>query len=193
MKNLEVRAFHTNEIEVRSDSEGMNISGYAIVFDKPSKPLYGGAFVETVSERALEGVDLSDVFLLYNHNSDDVMGSARNQTLKLEVNEHGLKFDASLPATQRGKDTFELVKRGDIQGVSFGFIVESDTWNTSVSPEQRLITQIKEIREVSITPFPAYDQTSVSARAERFIEECRNCRTDINAITAKQYMKEVTK
>jgi len=191
--NNEVRSFHTNDIEVRSDSEGMDISGYAIVFDEPSKPLYGGAFIETVSQRSLDGVDLSDVFLLYNHNSDDVMGSAKNGTLTLEVDQRGLKFNASLPETQRGKDTFELVKRGDIQGVSFGFSVEDDSWNTTVSPEQRLITKIKEVREISITPFPAYEKTSVSTRASSFIDTCHECRTDINAIKAQNYLKEVTK
>ena len=193
MSDLELRHYETKSIEVRNDGDGMNISGYAVVFDEPSKPLYGGMFVETVSKRALDGVNLSDVFLLYNHNDNDILGSTKGSTLSIEIDERGLKFDALLPNTQVGKDTFELIKRGDMRGVSFGFIVESDTWNTSVSPEQRTIEKISEIRELSITAFPAYEQTTVSTRSLKFVEECRECRTDINAIMAKQILKEVRK
>lgn len=193
MIDYEQREFELCDLEVRAEDGAMGVSGYAVVFDSPSKPLYGGAFVETVDKRAFEGVDLSNVFLLYNHNSDDVMGNTSSGTLKISIDERGLKFDAELPETQRGKDTFQLVKRGDIQGVSFGFIVLRDSWSTNVSPEQRLIEQIKEIREISITPYPAYEQTKVSARAESFIDTCHECKIDINAITAKQHLKEVLK
>jgi len=193
MSDLELRHYETKSIEVRADGEGMNISGYAIVFDEPSKPLYGGMFVETISKRALQGVDLADLFLLYNHNDNDILGSTVGNTMSVSVDERGLRFDASLPNTQLGKDTFELIKRGDIRGVSFGFMVESDTWNTSVTPEHRTINKIKEVKELSITAFPAYDQTEVSARAINFIETCKDCKIDINTQEANYLLKQVQK
>jgi len=190
--NNEVR--FSDGLECRNDDGVMSISGYAAVFDSPSK-IIGGVFVETIEKRAFEGVDLSNTFLLYNHNLNDVLGNTKSETLSLRVDETGLQFRATLPETQLGKDTFELIKRGDVSGVSFGFLVKSDTWNTKVSPEERTIKQFKEVREISITPFPAYEDTRVSARALDFLNECRECRADMKtnkfANEANQIIKEV--
>ncbi len=198
MKNREVRAYSSG-IEARTVGDDMIIEGYAVVFNSPSKPLYGGAFIEEIDKRAFDGVSLDNVFMLYNHNKDEVMGNTSSGTLDLKVNERGLHFTSKIPYTQRGKDTFELVKRGDIQGVSFGFLVKSDTWNTKVSPERRTITAVKELIEISITPYPAYEDTEVSARAIDFLNECRSCRATAgitkaatNADEAKQILKEAT-
>ena len=125
------------------------------------------------------------------------MGNTKSGTLELRVDDHGLQFEANLPDTQLGRDTYELVKRADVRGVSFGFKVKKDSWNTRVSPEHRSIQEFGVVREISITPFPAYDDTTVSKRAMDFIEECRECRSDMTknvfAEKAKQILKKVGK
>jgi len=183
---------YCEELETRSENGEMRVKGYAIVFNKPSK-LINGNFVEVIEKRSLEGVDLSDTFLLYNHNTNDVLGNTRSGTLSLNVDEKGLHFESILPNTELGKNTFELIKRGDIRGVSFGFIVSRDVWNTKVRPEQRTIKQFKAVREISITPIPAYDDTEVSTRALEFIGVCRDCRNDLETLKYANEAKSILK
>jgi len=195
----ELRYNELSSVECRADEGKMNISGYAVRYDQPSRPIMG-EFVEYIDKRAFDGVDLSETFLLYNHNSDYVMGNTRSGTLTLENTDKGLYFSASLPNTERARETFELVKRGDVNGMSFGFTVTRDEWNMKSEPIQRTVKQIGELLEVSVVPFPAYESTSVSARALDFVNGCKECKVSIDKILnnplaeeARQLLKEVTK
>lgn len=67
-----------------------------------------------------------------------------------------------MPPTQLGEDTYQLVKRGDLRGMSFGFWVEKDAWNAANT--ERELLQIK-LDEVSIVSRPEYPQTSIEARS----------------------------
>ena len=176
-------------VEERGENGAMNIKGYAVVFNTESQPIRG-KFVEIIEKRAFDNVDLSDVFLLYNHASGSVLGSSKSGSLELRVDEKGLEFRAELPNTRLGRDTFELIKRGDVRGVSFGFIASKDSWNARVSPEVRTITQFKQVREISITPFPAYKETAVSTRSLKFLDECITCKADLNDLKSSDLAKE---
>ena len=188
----EVRYFDASSIETRSEGDKMSVKGYAVIFGSPSK-LIGGEFIEVIENRAFDGVDLSNVFMLYNHSINSILGNTKSGTLSLRVDDKGLSFSAELPNTQLGRDTFELVKRSDVSGVSFGFIVDRDSWNTRVSPELRTIKKFKEVREISITPYPAYEKTTVSTRAVEFLGECRECRANFNQIKMSDEVKKLIK
>jgi len=162
LPQMEIRAI--DEVEYREEADQSIVSGYVVRWEKLSEEMYGfrekvakGAFAKSLSERG--------VFSFWNHNSDIVLGSTRNDTLKVEEDDKGLKFELNLPDTTAGKDARTLIKRGDVKGMSFGFATNIDEWDES-NPT-KVIRTLKEVRlyEVSPTPMPAYPQSSVAARS----------------------------
>ncbi|MDD9149330.1 HK97 family phage prohead protease [Sporolactobacillus sp. CQH2019] len=163
MQEQEKRTFNqTFEIRASDDTGDHVISGYAIVFNQPSE--YMG-FVETIDPGALEDVDLSKVFCLYNHDFSNVLARTDTKTLTLSIDKRGLAFTCQLPETTLGNDVFENVRNGNVQGMSFGFTVEKDQWSEdSEGNTTRTILKFDRITEVSLTCIPAYPETSVAAQ-----------------------------
>lgn len=174
MKNLEQRFIEWDQdtivcTETRAsgnDDTVRSISGYAARFEKLSVDL--GGFREKIAPGAFSGSLKRDVVALWSHNIDIVLGRRSNNTLTLEEDESGLRFSLELPDTQAGRDAFTSIKRKDVRGMSFGFSVppKGDDWE--VQNDKSLIRTLRKVDlfEVSPTAFPAYPQTSVSARGE---------------------------
>lgn len=156
------------EIRAVSDSpnDEMIVEGRAIVYDSPTLMLEidGVKYYETIARGALEGADLRDVPFKYNH-SDNVMVMARtrNKTLELIPDEQGLFIRARLANTTAGRDLYELIKRGDVDKMSFAFTVSEETYNKDT--RTRIINKFKRIWDVSAVDIPAYQDTSISARS----------------------------
>lgn len=153
------------------DKDGKKISGYAIVFNKPSKPIPDGdsSFTEIIDPKALENTDLSDVVMLSNHDYSKPLATVKAGTLKLDVDEKGLHFEATLPNTTDGADTFENVKAGNIDSASFRFANASDQWSQDENGNvTRTITHIGDIFEISSVTVPAYDDSSVEVAKRSF-------------------------
>lgn len=166
MPKLETRAINTDL--TASDDETRTVSGTAVVFNRDSEDL--GGFIEQVDPHAFDGVDLRDVFMLFNHDYNSVLCRTIANTLELTLDDAGLHFKASLPDTSIGHDTYENVRNGNIQGCSFGFTVNEDKWDTSSTVYRREILKIGELYEITLTPIPAYKDTDVSV-AQRFIKQ----------------------
>jgi len=128
------------------------------MFDQPSEPLpfteriAPGAFVRSLKTR-------NEIKLLWNHDTGDVLGSKRAGTLRLVEDDRGLRVSADLPNTTTGRDAAELLRRGDVDSMSFGFSVPKggDEWNESGT--ERTLREVK-LHEVSIVAFPAYTSTA---------------------------------
>ena len=169
MKNLNYTSFKIEEIRATiAEKEGektYNLSGYAALFEKLSVKL--GWFREKIAKGAFEETLKSDIDVkaLWNHNRDIVLGATKSGTLKLSEDKKGLKFSLELPDTQAGRDAYISVNRGDVDGMSFGFNTLDHSWN-EVDSENiiRTLNQV-ELHEISITPFPAYKDTSVQSRS----------------------------
>jgi HK97 family phage prohead protease len=168
-KKMETRINHS-EVEFREveDGKGMTFEGYASVFNSPSEPI-GGQFTEYVKPGAFKrSLDArNDVKLLWNHDTGEVLGSTRAGTLRLVEDSHGLKAIAELPNTQRGRDTAELLRRGDVANMSFGFSVPKggDSWADNGATRELHSVRL---HEVSIVAYPAYLASTASVRAEEF-------------------------
>jgi phage head maturation protease len=80
---LETRIVEVDEFEVREDGDGMHLEGYAALFNSRSENL--GGFTETIAPGAFRTSlrSRNDIKLLWNHNTDAVMGSTRAGTLSL--------------------------------------------------------------------------------------------------------------
>jgi uncharacterized protein len=160
-KKIERRTYTVRDVEARADGDGMRLSGYAAVFNDSSLPLpfkesiAPGAFRKTLSETP-------DVRLLINHEGLP-LARTKNGTLTLEEDERGLRFDADLADTQEGRDIYELVKRGDVDQMSFAFRVIRQKWNDDRS--RRVLTEVSLADgDVSVVTYPAYPTTTVEAR-----------------------------
>ncbi|MCT4443877.1 phage major capsid protein [Lactiplantibacillus argentoratensis] len=156
-------------------AKGKTISGYAIVWNSPSKDL--GGFTEIVTPKALDGVDLSNVLMLNNHDYTQVLASVKAGTLTLETDDKGLHFTAQLPNTSFANDVYEEVQSGNVDSCSFGFDSDDDTdeWTKDDDGNiTRTINQVKSLFDVSVVAVPAYDDTNVQVDTrsyEKFINQ----------------------
>lgn len=147
-----------------ADSTPKTLSGYAVVFNTPSKDL--GGFVEVIDPHAFDNVDLSDVYMVSNHDFSQVLASTKAGTLTLNVDDKGLHFDATLPDTTIADDAYTNVQAGNLSAMSFTFVAapDGDTFTKDDSGQvTRTINQVKSLFDVSLVAIPAYDDTSVEA------------------------------
>jgi HK97 family phage prohead protease len=179
MAKIETRT-NSARFEVRElDGGGMTFTGYAAVFNAPSEPLpfieriAPGAFKRSLSAR-------NDIKLLWNHDTGVVLGSTRAGTLRLEEDNYGLRVSADLPDTQAGRDAAYLIRRGDVDAMSFGFSVPKggDEW---VSDNERVLRSVRLI-ETSVVPFPAYSQTAGSTSVRGLDKVARRASVDADAL-----------
>jgi len=161
----EIRMAELRAIEPAGDANEMIVEGRAIVYESPTVmyEIEGNKYYEVIARGALEGADLKDVPFKYNH-SDSVMVMARtrNKTLELIPDEQGLLVRAKLANTTAGRDLYELIKRGDIDKMSFAFTVAEQKYDKKT--RTRKIIRIKRIWDVSAVDTPAYPDTYISAR-----------------------------
>jgi HK97 family phage prohead protease len=150
------------DFELRAEGDGMTFVGYAAKFNSPSEDL--GGFVETIEPGAFRRSlrSRNDVKLLVNHDTGRVLASTRSGTMKLYEDEIGLRVEASLPNTSDGRDMAELLRRGDLNKMSFGFSVIKDSWNQEMT--QRTLKSVR-LFETSIVAFPAYAATEAMVRS----------------------------
>ena len=143
------------------DSKEQKVTGLALRFNEPTVLFSVGGidYLEVIDPRALDNCDMSDVVLTRNHNNDRLLARTKNGTLQLSVTSEGLEFTAELADTQLGEDTFKLIKRGDIDGCSFGGYVEEESYN--VETHTRTILKMSSLFDISAVTFPAYESTNV--------------------------------
>src|SRR5699024_7005733 len=135
--------------ELQTEPEGKTISGYALKFGQPSKDL--GGFVEVITPEALKEVDFSTCFLLYGHDYEKPLASVKSDTLKIEVDDTGLHFEATLNDTTYAKDVYENVSKGVVDSMSFGFELGIDSFDKKEDGTiTRSINQIKNVPEISV-------------------------------------------
>ncbi|WP_313469501.1 phage major capsid protein [Lysinibacillus sp.] len=143
------------------------ISGYAIKFGKPSKDL--GGFVEVITPDALKEVDLSNVILLHGHDYSKPLASVKAGTLKLEVDEIGLRFEAILQDTTYANDIYKNIQAGIIDSMSFGFEMGIDSFDKDEDGiVTRSIEKMKALHEISIVTIPAYDESNVQVNTRSY-------------------------
>lgn len=152
--------------DVRAEDDGaLKIGGYAAVFNSLSEPI-GGMFREVIRRGAFtKTLQESDVVAVWNHDTGEPLGRRSNGTLSLDEDEHGLRFDLTMASTQRGRDAHELIRRGDVKEMSFGFAVVKERWtrDASAAMDTRELLEVA-LFEISPVTFPAYAATEVEAR-----------------------------
>jgi hypothetical protein len=160
------------EVEFREDpSTGKRLPvlrGYAAVFDSESNNL--GGFVEVIDKRAFNRV-LSknpDVYALFNHDRSLILGNTSNGTLKLSVDDYGLRYEAYPDDTSIARDVTTWVQNRTVKASSFAFAVDraapngGESWDKGPRGlRKRTVTDIALLDDVSVVTRPAYDASSV--------------------------------
>lgn len=150
------------------------IEGKAIVFNQQSE--YMG-FYEIIKPEAVEGIDWGTTLLLYDHSFSNILARVDAKNLTINVKNDGVYFQATLNDSTLANDVYNDIKSGNVKGCSFGFNIaeDGDTWDfTADGTPLHIITKIENIPELSLTPIPAYTQTSASiVRHLNKLEEVR--------------------
>lgn len=161
---IDVRTRPT-DLKVRDTQDGaMKISGYAIVFNEISQDM---GFYEYVLPSALNGVDVSDLLLLYNHDYSNILARTSSDNLQIKVDKKGLFFSATLADTTLAKDVYNDILAGNLKGCSFGFTIAEggDSWKRDKDGNAiHYISQIDTLSELSLTAVPAYTATSLQVQ-----------------------------
>jgi HK97 family phage prohead protease len=164
MKNKELRYFNIDNFEVRNEGENQVVVGYGAVFNTESNDL--GGFTERINQSAFDGRTEDDVRFLLNHDPNFIFGRTTSGTLRLSIDEIGLRYEVDLPDTQSARDLTTSLKRGDINQSSFAFTVEDDTWEQDDDNNiVRTINKVSRLYDVSAVTYPAYEEASVALRS----------------------------
>lgn len=156
----------SSEFQTRQDGEELVIEGYFAVFNS-NYDIFPGAS-ESIAPGAFDKTISGDIRALINHDTTLVLGRTKAGTLELRIDSHGLWGKIIInPNDADAMNLYERVKRGDVDQCSFGFdIVSEDTEYREDGSIHWTITEV-ELYEVSCCTFPAYEQTSISAREKQ--------------------------
>lgn len=170
---FEARGQHIRlPIEVRAADDGLNVEGYAAVFNQVTD--IGPYFREKIAPGAFgEAIGRDDVVFLINHDGLP-LARTRSGTLTLSEDDHGLKIKTRLDPSD--PDVARIVgkmQRGDLDKMSFAFWAEREEWDETADVPLRTVMQAR-LHDVSIVTTPAYDGTEIGLRSlEAFRREAR--------------------
>ena len=192
----EIRAFNFEVRAEQNDEHGHFLTGRPIVFNAKTDL---GWYDETIASGALDDADLRDVRFLINHNIDMIplarsRNNNENSTMQLSVDDEGMKIRVDLDTenNSEARNLYSAVERGDLDGMSFMFTVEADSWDDSDSDHpSRTIEKLGKIFEVSAVTFPAYEQTSISARG--LSDALESAKESLESVKAEKRRIEIKK
>lgn len=140
------------------------VEGYATTFDKPYL-LYefedGTKFYERIDAHALDGADMSDVIMQYDHEGR-VFARESNNTLILIPDHKGLLIAADLSKTDLARGLYQDIEAGMITKMSWAFTVSEESYDRAT--RTRTILKIKKVYDVSAVSIPANGDTEIVAR-----------------------------
>lgn len=182
-KNREYRAFSQFDLDSAGDNnKNLIIRGTPVVFNTPALMLEyeGTKYYEKIDRHALDEADTSDFIFNYNH-SGRVYARTKNGTLTFRSDDLGFHCEMTLSSEDEGHlQLYRDIKSGLIDKMSFAFSVREASFDKET--HTRTIFKVKKLYDVSAVDFPAYEDTSISARnsfSEEFLKEFGNNVSDL--------------
>lgn len=155
------------DVELRAvENESREVEGYAVVFNQSTDL---GWFTEEIDRDAFANADMSNVYLLFNHDENNVLAGTSNGSLDMRIDDRGLFQTSRIIDTNVGEDVLKLVKNGLINKMSFAFTIDPDggeEWISGEDKDHRIIRKIDHLFDLSLVTYPAYPQTSAYARSQ---------------------------
>lgn len=160
---MRVMQLRSGEFKTREDSGEMVIEGYFAVFNSDYEMWKGAS--ESIAPGAFTSSVGGDIRGLTNHDTTLVLGRTKAHTLELKEDTHGLWGRITInPKDSDAVNTYERVKRGDVDQCSIGFIIRSEETDLRDDGTIHWTITDMDLFEVSVCTFPAYEETGVSAR-----------------------------
>ena len=172
------RRFVNAPVKLESRGEGQSplINGYGAVF-YDGTPGTEYELWEDVSERIMPGAFdkclSNDVRGLFNHDPNQILGRTASKTMRLNVDSKGLRYEIDADDTTCSRDVQRYLKRGDVDGSSFSFVVEDEAWITQDKKQIREIRSVGILYDVGPVTFPAYTGTSAASRSAGDVADAR--------------------
>ena len=163
----------TYDVEFRASQDNeRQVEGYAVVFNQPTDL---GWFTEEIDRHAFDNADMSNVYLLGNHDENIVLAGTSNNSLMWEIDDRGVFQKSNIIDTSLGEDWLKLVKNGLINKQSFAFTIAKDgeEWTERNGKEHRIIRKVNRVFDFSLVTYPAYPTTSVRMKTDELAEEHR--------------------
>lgn len=186
---VEIRA---KDIDTKENK--MIVEGKAIAYDSETILFKDGdtEYKEVIKKGAFTDANLKDAFFKYNH-SDQTMVMARykNKTLVFDERDDGVYIKAELANTTAGRDLYELIKRGDIDKMSFAFSIKEETYNQETRTWS--VDKIDKIYDVAAVPMPAYEDTEIYARRLEDVETLKAKAMELADLERKQLLENMRK
>ena len=145
------------------EGEEYRVEGYASTFTPyVMYEIEGETYSERIERGAFENADMRDVIMQFDHEGM-VFARRSNDSLKLDVDEHGLHVVADLSRTADARNLYEAISTGMVTQMSFAFTVAADYFDRDT--RTRVITAIKRVYDVSAVSIPANPDTGIAARS----------------------------
>lgn len=168
LPDAERRYIQHNKVEVREDetTQTKTIRGYAAMFNKPTDL---GWCTEVISVGAFDDCLGDDVRCLFNHESEYILGRTASKTCRIGVDAEGLWYECDLDSENSDHmNLYRSIMRGDVSQSSFAFTIKEQTWKfVEGESDMRTIVKVEKLYDVSPVTYPAYGDTSVSARSKQ--------------------------
>ena len=113
-----------------------------------------------------------DVRGLFNHDSNIVLGRTAAGTMLIKATSAGLEYDIDPPASAAADGVIESLRRGDVSGSSFSFLVTEEVWRKEEKIEIREITGVV-LYDTGPVTFPAYEATTAALKSAGAMDEAR--------------------
>lgn len=189
---LNKRDFRTkfNVTRQESNPSEMIIEGYFALYEQETE-LFDGIY-EIITKGAFSNTLNNDVRALWNHNTQFVLGRKNSGTLEVREDDKGLYGTVKLPATQYAQDLYELIQRGDVDQCSFGFNILAEDLEELASGAYRWRINDIDLHEISVVTFPAYENTSVQARAKQ-VEQLQQRKLEVKKNVLQKRLEGIKK
>ena len=160
---MRVMQLRSGEFQTREDNGDLIIEGYFAVFNSNYEMWEGAS--ESIAPGAFDSSLAGDIRALTNHDTTLVLGRTKANTLELKSDSHGLWGLIRVnPKDSDAVNTYERVKRRDVDQCSIGFMIRSEETDFRDDGSIHWTITDVELFEVSVCTFPAYEETGVSAR-----------------------------
>lgn len=164
---MEIRGLNVDFNAIEDDGK-MIVTGIVNKPGEKSEVLYsrGKKFVEVIDKGVFAKAiaRASKIDYLSSHDPNRILASTANGSMTVEETDEGVVMKAEIVNTTYGRDAYNLIKSGLIQGMSFGFVAKDETWGKTDEGINLRTIKDMDIFEVSSLRTPAYNQSSISAR-----------------------------
>ena len=171
--------------ESKDDKILFHVKAVIPVFEPSTRgeTYYDEETTEVFQRNAFDKADMSAIKLLLEHSNPPL--TSTNSTLKVEITDNGIEFEADVPKNPFAEQALSLIKNGDIKGASF-----AGDWDTYSKQEGKgrlnTVTEVIRMRDVSLVVFPSFKESSIQTRGDSQLAMRKSTRKKVDNYRADE-------